>query len=66
VEFLKTYCNLTESEARVSSDMTGRLREQEMEGMASPIVQQMRFKDSVVRAKVAAGIRSYVRNKTHI
>jgi len=46
--------------------MMGRLREQEMEGMASPIVQQMRFKDSVVRAKVAAGIRSYVRNKTHI
>jgi len=44
---------LTESEARVSSDMMGRLREQEMEGMASPIVQQMRFKDSVVRAKVA-------------
>jgi len=65
MEFLKTYCDLTESEASECSNMLRRLGEKEMEGMDSTILQLLGFKDPIVRARVVAGIRSYIRNKPH-
>ncbi|KAK4524488.1 hypothetical protein GAYE_SCF03G2389 [Galdieria yellowstonensis] len=65
MEFLKTYCDLTESEASECSNMLRRLGEEEMEGMDSTILQLLGFKDPIVRARVVAGIRSYIRNKPH-
>jgi len=38
--------------------------EQELEGMDSPILQQLGFKDPILT--VVAGIRSYIRNKPHM
>ncbi|KAK4527100.1 hypothetical protein GAYE_SCF34G5022 [Galdieria yellowstonensis] len=65
-EFLKTYCDLTESEASECSNMLRRLGEEEMEGMDSTMLQLLGFKDPIVRARVVAGIRSYIRNKSHM
>jgi len=65
MEFLRTYCDLTESEASECSNKLRGLGEEEMEEIDSSILQELGFKDPIVRFKVVAGIRSYIRNKPH-
>jgi len=62
--FLKTYCDLTESEARECSGRLRRLTEEELEGMNSNVVRRLGIEDTTLRAKVVSGIRFYVRNKS--
>ncbi|KAK4528176.1 hypothetical protein GAYE_SCF53G6111 [Galdieria yellowstonensis] len=64
MEFLKTYCDLTESEARVCSDMLKVMNESDLEGMDSNVVRRLGIEDTTLRAKVVSGIRFYVRNKS--
>jgi len=64
IEFLKTYCDLTESEARVCSDVLKVMNESDLEGMDSNVVRKLGIEDTTLRAKVVSGIRFYVRNKS--
>jgi len=64
IEFLKTYFDLTESEARVCCDMLKVMNESDLEGMNSNVVRRLGIADTTLRAKVVSGIRFYVRNKS--
>ncbi|KAK4528555.1 hypothetical protein GAYE_SCF61G6499 [Galdieria yellowstonensis] len=65
MEFLKTYCNLTESEARESSYRLSRLREQDLEGLDSYLLEVLGIKDRQVRIKIVAGVEKYIESKTN-
>ncbi|KAK4522636.1 hypothetical protein GAYE_PCTG14G0526 [Galdieria yellowstonensis] len=65
MEFLKTYCDLTESEARESSYRLSRLREQDLEGLDSYLLEVLGIKDRRVRIKIVAGVGKYIESKTN-
>ncbi|KAK4528674.1 hypothetical protein GAYE_SCF62G6619 [Galdieria yellowstonensis] len=65
IEFLKTYCDLTESEARESSYRLSRLREQDLEGLDSYLLEVLGIKDRQVRIKIVAGVGKYIESKTN-
>jgi len=64
-EFLKTYCDLTEAEARESSYRLSRLREQDLEGLDSYLLELLGIKDRQVRIKIVAGVGKYMESKTN-
>ncbi|KAK4526790.1 hypothetical protein GAYE_SCF28MG4707 [Galdieria yellowstonensis] len=66
MEFLKTYCNLTESEARECSDMLKVMIEEDMMGVDTAVLERLGIEDPAIRLRVVAGIRSYLRNKPHM
>jgi len=61
--FLKTYCDLTESEARECSGRLRRLTEEELEGIDAYVLREFGIKDLQVRIKIAAGIEKYLESK---
>jgi len=66
MEFLKTYCNLTESEARECSDMLKVMIEEDLMGVDTAVLERLGIEEPAIRLKVVAGIRSYMRNKPHM
>jgi len=65
MDFLKTYCDLTEAEARESSYRLSRLREQDLEGLDSYLLELLGIKDRQVRIKIVAGVGKYIESKTN-
>jgi hypothetical protein len=63
IEFLKTYCDLTESEARVYCDTLKLMREQEFTSVDTAILEGLGIEDPRTRLKIVAGIQRYIRNK---
>ena len=66
MEFLKTYCNLTESEARECSDMLKVMIEEDLMGVDTAVLERLGIEEPAIRLRVVAGIRSYMRNKPHM
>jgi len=66
MEFLKTHCNLTESEARECSDMLKVMIEEDLMGVDTAVLERLGIEDPAIRLRVVAGIRSYMRNKLHM
>ncbi|KAK4527271.1 hypothetical protein GAYE_SCF37G5193 [Galdieria yellowstonensis] len=66
MEFLKTYCNLTEFEARECSDMLKVMIEEDLMGVDTAVLERLGIEDPAVRLKVVEGIRSYMRNKPYM
>jgi len=63
MEFLKTYCDLTESEARECCDTVKVMREQEFASVDTAILEGLGIEDPMTRLKIVAGIRRYIRKK---
>ncbi|KAK4527019.1 hypothetical protein GAYE_SCF31G4940 [Galdieria yellowstonensis] len=63
MEFLKTYCRLTESEASECSHRLRGLTEEELESINAYVLRELGIKDSELRVKVFVGIRKYLENK---
>ncbi|KAK4525694.1 hypothetical protein GAYE_SCF15G3603 [Galdieria yellowstonensis] len=63
MEFLKTYCDLTESEARLCCDTLKLMREQEFTSVDTAILEGLGIEDPRTRLKIVAGIQRYIRNK---
>jgi len=63
MEFLKTYWDLTESEARVCCDTVKVMKEQEFASVDTAILQGLGIEDPMIRLKIVAGIKRYIRNK---
>ncbi|KAK4524784.1 hypothetical protein GAYE_SCF05G2687 [Galdieria yellowstonensis] len=63
MEFLKTYCNLTESEANECLYAMKRFSESEMEVISTSMLKELGIDDPLKRTKVFIGMRSYARNK---
>jgi len=66
MEFLKTYCDLTEFEARECSNMLKVMIEEDLMGVDTAVLERLRIEDPAIRLRVVAGIRSYMRNKPHM
>jgi len=66
MEFLKTYCNLTEFEARKCSDMLKVMIEEDLMGVDTAVLERLGIEDPAIRLRVVDGIRSYLRNKPHM
>ncbi|KAK4528957.1 hypothetical protein GAYE_SCF67G6906 [Galdieria yellowstonensis] len=65
MEFLKTYCDLTESEARECSGRLRGLTEEELESINAYVLRELGIKDRQVRIKIVAGIGKYIESKTN-
>jgi hypothetical protein len=63
MEFLKTYCRLTESEASECCDTLKLMREQEFTSVDTAILEGLGIEDPRTRLKIVAGIQRYIRNK---
>jgi len=63
MEFLKTYCKLTESEASECLYALKRFSESEMEVVSTSMLEELGIDDPLKRAKIVTGMRSYARKK---
>ncbi|KAK4526317.1 hypothetical protein GAYE_SCF22MG4231 [Galdieria yellowstonensis] len=63
MEFLKTYCDLTESEASECLYALERFSESEMEVVDTSMLKELGIDDPRKRAKIVTGMRSYARKK---
>jgi hypothetical protein len=63
MEFLKTYCDLTESEATECLHALEGFSESEMEVVNKGMLKELGIDDPLKRVKVVTGMASYARNK---
>ncbi|KAK4524641.1 hypothetical protein GAYE_SCF05G2542 [Galdieria yellowstonensis] len=63
MEFLKTYCDLTESEATECWYALKRFSESEMEVVDTSMLKELGIDDPLKRAKIVTGMASYARKK---
>jgi hypothetical protein len=62
-EFLKTYCDLTESEASECLYALKRFSESEMEVISTSMLEKLGIDDPLKRAKIVTGMASYASKK---
>jgi len=63
MEFLKTYCDFTESEASECLYALEGFSESEMEVVDTSMLKELGIDDPRKRAKIVTGMRSYARKK---
>jgi len=63
MEFLKTYCDLTESEASECLYALKRFSESEMEVISTSMLEKLGIDDPLKRAKIVTGMASYASKK---
>jgi len=63
MEFLKTYCDLTESEASECLYALKRFSESEMEVISTSMLKELGIDDPLKRAKIVTGMASYASKK---
>ncbi|GJQ15740.1 hypothetical protein GpartN1_g7531.t1 [Galdieria partita] len=63
MNFLKVYCHLTEEESTQCYECLCKFSERDMGVIDSNILEQMGIDDSLLRVKVVAGMRTYIKDR---
>ncbi|GJQ14328.1 hypothetical protein GpartN1_g6119.t1 [Galdieria partita] len=63
MNFLKVYCHLTEEESTQCYECLCKFSERDMGVIDSTILEQMGIDDSLLRVKVVAGMRTYIKDR---